>query len=38
MNLLFVLMSVLTSVAEGMTATFICDYIRSLIQKHNDSN
>lgn len=35
MHLLFVLMNVLTSVAEGMSANFICDYIRSLIQKHN---
>lgn len=37
MHLLFVLMNVLTSVAESMSANFLYDYIRSLIQKHYDS-
>lgn len=37
MYIFLVLMTMLTSIAESMSANFICDYICSKIRKHNDS-
>lgn len=34
MYLFAILMEVITSIAEGMSATFICDCIRNVVKKH----